>query len=61
MRHFDRSQDRNLGARARRHAEKVTEGVVTYVAIDENGRPRNLTTTDVAKSESFNRYFINLN
>jgi acyl-CoA thioesterase YciA len=28
--------------RGGKHAEKVTEGLFTYVAIDENGRPRSL-------------------
>jgi len=32
--------------RGGKHAEKVTEGVFTYVAIDENGRPRKFATKD---------------
>lgn len=33
-----------------KHAEKVTEGVFTYVAIDENGRPRKLAAKDLHSS-----------
>jgi acyl-CoA thioesterase YciA len=36
--------------RGGRHAEKVTEGVFTYVAIDENAHPRKLATRDVDSS-----------
>jgi acyl-CoA thioesterase YciA len=36
--------------RGGKHAEKVTEGVFTYVAIDENGRPKKLAAKDVDSS-----------
>jgi acyl-CoA thioesterase YciA len=32
--------------RGSKHAEKVTEGLFTYVALDENGRPRKVSAKE---------------
>lgn len=32
--------------RGSKHAEKVTEGIFTYVALDEDGRPRKVSAKD---------------
>ncbi|WP_348645152.1 hotdog domain-containing protein [Methylobacterium sp. P1-11] len=32
--------------RSGRHPEKVTEGVLTYVAVDDDGKPRSLRRID---------------
>ena len=37
--------------RGSKHAEKVTEGVFTYVAIDEHGQPKVLSAKEPDKTE----------